>query len=128
MKNADLYFRKLTLGYKIESSLEKQDAEDQVDLLVLGFHLAAVGEIGPRDSPGTGRGGGAHRKLVVKVGTAPGAGQVSKSAPTTQPGSEDPPRSDPHPLLRVPITHSLGLGAHASGLRGCCSLAWWGRD
>ena len=31
------------------------------------------GERGPRGSPGTGRGGGAHREPVVKVGTAPGA-------------------------------------------------------
>src|SRR5574340_38874 len=31
------------------------------------------GERGPRGSPGTGRGGGAHREPVVKVGSAPGA-------------------------------------------------------
>src|SRR5574337_119767 len=30
-------------------------------------------ERGPRGSPGTGRGGGAHREPVVKVGGAPGA-------------------------------------------------------
>ena len=30
-------------------------------------------ERGPRGSPGTGRGGGAHREPVVKVGSAPGA-------------------------------------------------------
>src|SRR5574339_935714 len=31
------------------------------------------GERGHRGSPGTGRGGGAHREPVVKVGSAPGA-------------------------------------------------------
>ena len=31
------------------------------------------GERGPRGSPGTRRGGGAHREPVVKVGSAPGA-------------------------------------------------------
>src|SRR5574340_1142521 len=30
-------------------------------------------ERGPRGAPGTGRGGGAHREPVVKVGSAPGA-------------------------------------------------------
>src|SRR5574340_368865 len=30
-------------------------------------------ERAPRGSPGTGRGGGAHREPVVKVGSAPGA-------------------------------------------------------
>src|SRR5574337_718303 len=35
--------------------------------------VSPSGERGPRGSPGTGRGGGAHREPVVKVGSAPGA-------------------------------------------------------
>src|SRR5574341_963397 len=35
--------------------------------------VSPSGERGPRGSPGTGRGGGAHREPVVKVGSAAGA-------------------------------------------------------
>ena len=39
------------------------------------MHPVSTGrrERGPRGSPGTGLGGGAHREPVVKVGSAPGA-------------------------------------------------------
>ena len=46
-----------------------------MDLVVLGFHLAAVGERGPRASPGTGLWGGAHCAPMVKEGTALGERQ-----------------------------------------------------
>src|SRR5574340_1041924 len=39
----------------------------------LSSRFTGLRERAPRGSPGTGRGGGAHREPVVKVGSAPGA-------------------------------------------------------
>ena len=55
-----------------------------VDLLVFGFHLAAVGERGPRASPGTGLWGGAHCTPMVKQGTALGARQGRGKPPVAK--------------------------------------------
>ena len=55
-----------------------------MDLLVLGFHLAAVGERGPRASPGTGLWGGAHCTPMVKEGTPLGACQGRGKPPAVK--------------------------------------------
>ena len=49
------------------------------DLLVLVFHLAEVGERGPRASPGNGRGGRAHREPWWSTRSAPGAGPTREA-------------------------------------------------
>ena len=55
-----------------------------MDLLVLGFHLAAVGERGPRASPGTGLWGGAHCAPMVKEGTTLGVRQGRGKPPAAK--------------------------------------------
>ena len=55
-----------------------------MDFLVLGFHLAAVGERGPRASPGTGLWEGAHCVPMAKEGTALGARQGRGKPPAAK--------------------------------------------
>ena len=111
-----------------------------MDFLVLGFHLAAVGERGPRASPGTGLWGGAHCAPMVKEGTALGARQGRGKPPAAKAegrvvlgqgwGSQLYSWGLP---LRLVMHHErakggakmggAGRGSNQGGLRGpCCAL------